>query len=408
MRRLASIGVAPTDSEQARVRKTTLTLSALLMTSLAVIWVATYAALGLWLSAAIPFAYQLVSIASLAWFARTKRYRPFRASQLGLMLVLPFLLQWTLGGFAPSSGVALWALTAPLGALVFADARRALPWFGAFAGLVALSGAIDSALPDADVPGSVVTTFFVMNVLGVSATVYAMLRYFIAAREAERERSERLLLSILPEPIAARLKRSPSLIADGYPDVTVLFADIVDFTPLARQLSPERLVALLDRVFSAFDDLAERHGLEKIKTIGDAYMVAGGLPLPRPDHAEAVAEMALDMLDAIARCGRDAGLPLTVRIGMDSGPVVAGVIGRRKFIYDLWGDTVNTASRMESHGLAGEVQLTERCRARLDGRYEFRPRGEIDVKGKGRMATFLLAGRAVSGQPTPTEARRLA
>ena len=406
VRRLATIGVAPSDSEEARVRKTTLTLSALLMTALAVIWVGTYAALGLWLSAAIPFAYQLVSVASIAWFARTKRYRVFRASQLGLMLVLPFLLQWTLGGFAPSSGVALWALTAPLGALVFTDAHRALPWFGAFAGLVVISGAIESTLPDADVPGWVITTFFVMNILGVSATVYAILRYFIAARETERERSERLLLSILPEPIATRLKRSPGLIADGYADVTVLFADIVDFTPLARELSPERVVALLDRVFSAFDDLADRHRLEKIKTIGDAYMVAGGLPLPRPDHAEAVAAMALDMLDAIAACGREAGFPLTARIGIDSGPVVAGVIGRRKFIYDLWGDTVNTASRMESHGLPGEVQLTERCAARLDGRYEMRPRGEIDVKGKGRMATFLLGGRAASGQPTPTEARR--
>ena len=408
LERLARAGVAGDDSEEEQVRRATLTLSAVLMTSLAVIWVTTYAALGLWLSAAIPFAYQLVSVASIATFARTKRYRHFRTSQLALMLVLPFLLQWTLGGFAPSSGVALWALTSPLGALVFADSRRAAPWFAGFAGLVVVSGVIESSLADADVPVWVMTTFFVMNVLGVSATVYVMLRYSIAAREAEQRRSERLLLSILPSPIAARLKRSPGLIADGQSDVTVLFADIVGFTPLAHRLAPEEVVALLDRIFSAFDELAERHGVEKIKTLGDAYMLAGGLPLPRPDHAESVADMALDMVAATDRSARETGLPLEVRVGIDTGPVVAGVIGRRKFIYDLWGDTVNTASRMESHGLPGQIQLTERAAALLAGRYELRPRGEVDVKGKGRMRAYLLAGRAAAAQPTATEGRRLA
>jgi len=406
--RLASVGVVAADSQEERVRKATFNLISALLTSLAVIWVGTYAALGLWLSAVIPFVYQLASVTSIAAFARTKRYRFFRATQLSMMLVLPFLLQWSLGGFAPSSAVALWALTSPLGALVFLELRRAFPWFAAFVALVAVSGVIDARLTEADVPAWIVTTFFVMNVIGVSTTVYLVLQYFMRARERilaeleekhlalqrEQEKSERLLLNILPAPIAARLKDSHDVIADGFKGVTVLFADIAEFTPLADRLAPEEVVALLNRVFSAFDLLTQRHGLEKIKTIGDAYMVAGGLPIPRRDHAEAVAEMALDMRDEVDGCGREVGFPLAIRVGIDSGPVVAGVIGRQKFIYDLWGDTVNTASRMESDGVAGQIQVTSRAYDRLRGRYELRERGEIDVKGKGPMTTYFLLGRA--------------
>ena len=239
--RLTAPSGAGADEQQLRL--TVLTFSALLMAGLAVVWVATYAALGPWLSAAIPLAYQLVSFVSIATSAHTRHYARFRTVQLALMLVLPFLLQWTLGGFATSSAVALWALTAPLGALVFAGSRGAAPWFAGFAALVVISGAIDARLPDADVPGWLVTLFFVLNVLAVSATVYAMLRYFIAAREAEQQRSERLLLSILPAPIAARLKREPGPIADACDEVTVLFADIVGFTPLSHDRPPDEVVA---------------------------------------------------------------------------------------------------------------------------------------------------------------------
>jgi class 3 adenylate cyclase len=214
---------------------------------------------------------------------------------------------------------------------------------------------------------------------------------------AEQERSERLLLNVLPAPIAARLKRGEAVIADGFAEVTVLFADLVDFTGRSQETSPERVVRLLDDLFSAFDRLAERHGLEKIKTIGDAYMVVGGLPEPRPDHAEAVADMALDLREEVARHRDPGGRPLALRIGIDSGPVVAGVIGRRKFSYDLWGDTVNTASRMESHGAAGCIQVTERTWRRLRDRYRFERRGPVQVKGKGELVTWFLVGR--DGQP---------
>jgi class 3 adenylate cyclase len=213
------------------------------------------------------------------------------------------------------------------------------------------------------------------------------------ALQLEQERSERLLLNVLPAPIATRLKAGEAVIADAFPDVTVLFADIVDFTPRSQRISPAQVVATLNDLFSAFDALAQRHGLEKIKTIGDAYMVAGGLPDPRPDHAEAIAEMALQIRDEVPRHIDPSGQPLAVRIGMDTGPVVAGVIGTSKFIYDLWGDTVNTASRMESDGVASCIQVTERTYQRLRDGYRFERRGPIQVKGKGEMITYLLLGR---------------
>ena len=210
---------------------------------------------------------------------------------------------------------------------------------------------------------------------------------------AEQDRSERLLLNVLPSPIAARLKQGEAVIADGFSEVTVLFADLVDFTRRSQQTTPEQVVQVLDGLFSALDRLAERHGLEKIKTIGDAYMAVGGLPEPRPDHAEAVAEMALAVREEVPRHRDPAGQPLAVRIGIDTGPVVAGVIGTTKFSYDLWGDTVNTASRMESRGVVGCIQVTERTYRRLRDGYQFERRGPVQVKGKGELVTWFLVAR---------------
>jgi class 3 adenylate cyclase len=209
----------------------------------------------------------------------------------------------------------------------------------------------------------------------------------------EQERSERLLLNVLPAPIAARLKAGEGVIADAFPEVTVLFADLVDFTRRSQRIGPAQVVQALNELFSAFDRLAQQQGLEKIKTIGDAYMVAGGLPQPRPDHAEAIAEMALGIREEVARRTDPSGQPLQVRIGIDTGPVEAGVIGTAKFSYDLWGDTVNTASRMESHGVAGCIQVTERTYQRLRDGYQFQRRGPISVRGKGEMVTYFLVGR---------------
>jgi adenylate cyclase len=283
--------------------------------------------------------------------------------------------------------------------LLFLGRREAVSWFAAFIVTVAAAAAVDPLIVNrtADIPRTINILFFALNVLGVTGTCYVLLQYFVHERERiaaaladERERSERLLLNVLPEPIATRLKSGEELIADGVSEVGVLFADIAGFTPMAETMPPEEVVRLLDEIFSTFDGLAERHHLEKIKTIGDAYMVASGLLEPDPNHAGNLARMALAMRDEIA--ARTDGEAIALRIGIDIGPVVAGVIGRSKFIYDLWGDTVNTASRMESHGATGAIHVTDRARARLASEFLFEDRGEIDIKGKGRMHTYLLVG----------------
>ena len=409
LRRLVEIGADASDPDELRVRKAVLVLSAALMASLALVWVLTYAALGLWASAAIPLVYQLASAASIYTYARTHRYVLFRESQLLMSLTFPFFLQWSLGGFEASSAVGLWGVTSPLGALLFVGARQSIPWFVAFAGLVALSAGIDPLLSPgaADVPHGIVVAFFALNILGVATTAYALLQYFVRERERAQAKSERLLLNVLPEPVANRLKEREGIIADDFPAVTVLFADLVGFTPLADRLSANEVVALLDRVFASWDELAVRHGTEKIKTIGDAYMVAAGIPVPFDDHAAAIADMALEMGPALARCSNEIGCPLEVRIGIDTGPVVAGVIGQAKFIYDLWGDTVNTASRMESHAQAGTIQVTERMHRALGDGFELRRRGAVEVKGKGEMDCYLLLGRR-AGSPSKRRGRAAA
>lgn len=221
---------------------------------------------------------------------------------------------------------------------------------------------------------------------------------------AEQKVSERLLRNVLPYSIAVRLKGRPEvaagdfsdIIADSFPEVTVLFADIVGFTKFSQTVSAEVLVGVLNDLFTRFDGIADRHGLEKIKTIGDCYMAAAGLPVPSADHAARAANMALDMVDAIDAFNAGSRYRLNVRIGIDTGPVVAGVIGKRKFLYDLWGDAVNTASRMESHGVAGRIQVTDSTRGRLTEGFVLEKRGPIDVKGKGEMHTWLLNGRKAS------------
>ena len=232
------------------------------------------------------------------------------------------------------------------------------------------------------------------------ATLAFILFFFQAdllrAEEAlarEHQRSENLLYNILPRSIAVRLKSDSAAIADGFAEVSVLFADIVGFTELSARMPPAELVQLLNRVFSELDDMTEERGLEKIKTLGDAYMVAAGLPEPRADHAQALVELGLDMLEAIARLSRETGYVLTLRVGVHTGPVVAGVIGKRKFIYDLWGDTVNVASRMESHGVPGRVHVSAEVALRLGGELETSEARTIQVKGKGEMVTHLVGRR---------------
>ncbi len=241
------------------------------------------------------------------------------------------------------------------------------------------------ALLAVDVP-----SFGFLNVYGTDVTA-------VKERERLARENERLLLNILPAPIARRLREGEPLIADRFDDVTLLFADVVEFTRLSSTMSPVELVGVLNETFCAFDELVDRHGLEKVKTIGDAYMVVGGMPEWSDDHTQRVATMALDLADTIGQIDAASRLGIRFRIGVHCGPVVAGVIGSRKFIYDIWGDTVNMASRMESLGVPGRVQVTHAVMERLDGAFRFEPRGVIDVKGKGPTPTWFLVDRLPSG-----------
>ena len=393
--RLGTLGLLPTDTVEEQLKKKSLTFVIFPFVFAGFLWGGMYFALGFPLSGSIPGGYAVLSLVSLLTFFRTKNYPLFRSSQLLLILLLPFLLQWSLGGFVQGSAVMLWAIVGPLGALTFADRKQALDWFLAYLSLTLFSGIIDSHLPGPahTLTQGVITLFFVMNIGGVFTTVFFLIGYFIGESQKEHARAENLLLNILPGPIVERLKENPSIIADAYPSVTVLFADIVDFTVLSSKVTPTGLVEFLNRTFSEFDRLAEKHKLEKIKTIGDAYMVAGGIPEARADHAQAIAEMALDMLDVLRALRGPSGEPVNARIGINSGSVVAGVIGKKKFIYDLWGDAVNMASRMESHGIGGAIQVTEATYQMLKDQYLFEKRGRVQVKGKGEMVTYILKDR---------------
>jgi class 3 adenylate cyclase len=252
-------------------------------------------------------------------------------------------------------------------------------------------------VPPFEVPSAPLAVLNVVNIATVFCTIGVAVAYLItvtqraeAALASEHARSERLLTNVMPVPIAERLKAREELIADGVDGASVLFADIVGFTSLSARLSPDEVVRLLDGVFTRLDALVDQFGLEKIKTIGDAYMVASGIPTPRDDHATALARFALAARDELAAHNLGSDTPLELRIGISSGPVVAGVIGRRRFLYDLWGDTVNTASRMESHSLPGRIQITEATRAQLDGQFVCTNCGVIDVKGKGPIPTWFL------------------
>ena len=405
-RRLAAIGVAEGDSEDLRLDKALLTLVTTLIALMSFAWVGAYLLLGLPWSAAIPFVFQLTAVATLAWFARTKRIGPPRAVLVAVMTLLPFALQASLGGFENGSAVAAWSAIMPLLAALFGTSS--VPPLLAVVVLGTASAIAEPSLAASapTIGPNVRAAMFALNLVGPAAAVFLSIRYFIDLRnraraalaaehrllELEQARSERLLLNVLPAPIADQLRSGATTIAENHPEVSVLFADIVGFTPLAERLSPAALVDLLNEVFVEIDDLVVEAGLEKIKTIGDAYMVVGGLPVFRPDHLEALLRLALRMGDATARVPTPDGSPLALRIGVETGPVVAGVIGRRKFSYDGWGDTVNTASRMESHGLPGRIHVTARVAEAAGHLFRFESRDRLHVKGKGEMTTYFLVG----------------
>ncbi len=411
--RLRAAGIEPGDDAETRLNKQLLMFATGLVSIAAMLWLSIYWALGPQFSVTFPYLFQIALAGNVVIYILTRNFDFFRVTQLALFLFAPFAIQWTIGNFVSASGIVLWGLLAPVGAILFFGVRQSLAWFFAWVLLTALSGFFDYALADApikpplQIPLRTSIFFFWLNFSAVARMIYVLLRFSIQEKrktqarleeahqllQVEQERSEKLLLNILPAPVAQRLKNSEQTIADGFADATVMFADIVNFTQVAANMTPSQVFAMLNGIFSAFDDLAERHGLEKIKTIGDAYMVAGGINTANADYTAAVADLALAMRDLLARDFSINTAHLEMRMGIGTGPVVAGVVGKRKFIYDLWGDTVNLASRITSEGVPGMIQCDPATFRRLSDRFDFHEPQTIYLKGKGNMTVYRLIGR---------------
>ena len=395
---VARIGPDPDDSDEVRLQKSLLVLSSLMVIAAGILWGFLYFYFDHFLAGSIPLSYSAVSAFNVLLFHLTRRYRLFLSLQLLLILFLPFLLLIALGGFVKSSAVILWSLLSPLGALLFDQPRQALRWLVAYLGLAVLSGFLEAhPLSSSSLSPTVVTVFFVLNIGTVSAIAIIFLAYFVNEKNRlylllrnEQSKAENLLLNILPKEIAAILKNESRTIADDYTAASVMFADMVGFTPLSARLPPVETVELLNEVFSFFDSLLDKYGVEKIRTIGDSYMVASGIPRQRPDHAQALASMALEMRDFVATHAFGNNQRVSFRFGINSGSMIAGVIGSRKFVYDVWGDAVNVASRMESHGTSGTIQITRTTYELIKDEFVCEPRGSVSVKGKGEMEVWLV------------------
>ena len=410
--RAARIGADPRDSDELRLRKTLLVVVCVLILPISLIWGVLYLALGA-TAGLIAWLYLIVSVAAIAIFARTRDTAWLLRVELLDILLAPTVSMAFVGGFVASGAVGLWGILAPLGALVFGGARAGLRWFVAFVAVFLASGLVGELAGGgrSTLPTWFETTMIALNVTVGGTVVFLLLWQFVRQREealaalrVEQDKAENLLLNILPRSIADKLKDDTATIADQFAAASILFADVVDFTPLSDRMQPAEVVGILDHLFTHFDLLAERYQVEKIKTIGDCYMVAAGVPTPRADHARVMALMALDMREAMHAEDGVAHLGLEIRMGLNSGPVVAGVIGRKRFLYDLWGDAVNMASRMESHGAGGQIQVTRATYDLLRDEFELEPRGTVAIKGKGDVETWYLVGRRSAAEEAVTPA----
>jgi adenylate cyclase len=386
--RAARIGADPQDDDDVRLRKTLLVVICLLILPIALAWGVIYLALGA-MAGLIAWVYMSISVVAIVYFARTHDTATFLRVELLDILLAPTVSMAFVGGFLASGAVGLWGILAPLGALVFDGTRAGIRWFIAFVAVFLVSGIAGELISggQSPLPAWFSSVMIALNVTVGGAVVFGLLATFV------RQRAEALASLRIEQERAEQLKAAPGTIADQFAAASILFADVVDFTPLADRLRPTEVVNLLDHLFSHFDDLAERYGVEKIKTIGDAYMVAAGVPVPRSDHARVMALLALDMRESMRSQDTVGHLGLEIRIGINSGPVVAGVIGRKRFLYDLWGDAVNMASRMESHGTPGRIQVTRDTYELLRDEFELERRGPVAIKGKGDVETWYLVGR---------------
>lgn len=393
---LARIGSAPDDHEELKMQKSLLLLSSFPFMIAGAFWGGLYSLFGELRAGLIPLSYSVFSFFSILNFKYNKRFGFFRFSQLLLILLLPFALMLSLGGFISGSAVILWGLISPLGALLFDSRARALKWFLAYLLLVFISGGFESWIDiQNNLSSGQINFFFVLNLLGVAALIFLMVFYFVGEKNLFQQRSESLLLNILPKDIVSKLKEGHRTVAEYYESASILFADVVNFTPISSTLSPSELVELLNAVFHKFDELADKYGVEKIKTIGDCYMAAAGVPRSRRDHAVILTEMAVEMRDYVQQ-HEFMGKKLQFRFGINSGPLIAGVIGSKKFSYDLWGDSVNIASRMESHGTGGIIQITQATYEQVKDHFICASLGTVQVKGKGEMEVWAVEEKLVS------------
>ncbi len=396
MRLLSSFAHDPSDTTEIRIEKLTALLVAGSCCIAGVIWSLMYLGIfGPGLVAALPLSFVLVVGPALIVSHLSRNHFFAVYAQVICIIFISTFLQWSIGDLFASGIVIVWAFIGPLTALMFFSFRQSLIWLVVFLVNVAITVLFNDffAARGEVVSEELQLTFFWMNLSAASVVVFAFAGYFVRNAVLEREKANALLLNVLPKEIAPLLKSGQKTIADHHDSVSVLFADIVDSTPLFAGLPPAEAVDWLNECFSRFDRLVDQYGLEKIRTVGDNYMIASGAPIPRPDHARAIALLALDMVAECQRMQPRNGKRMVFRVGIHSGPLVAGVIGTTKFHYDVWGDTVNVAARMESHGEPGRVHISRATYELLGDEFLYTPRGVIPIKGKGEMETWFLDGR---------------
>lgn len=389
---MLSIGAYEAETESQRARRRIMVGSIWLITALSIPTIVVDFSAGFTLVGWGGVGIIAFTVVGLAVLSARPRSFPVTINLLFVVVAVAGVFEATLfGGLFESGLIVVFGLIFVLGALVALSIRAAIWWCVVFAFEVVYSAVIQGVVePRYVMDNPSADAAFNLTITGVVTLL--VLIYFVRQRDRFQKESDDLLHNILPDEIAIRLKADSAMIADSFDAASVLFADVVGFTPMTATMSPPELVGLLNDVFYTFDGFVEELGLEKIKTIGDEYMVAAGVPIARPDHAEAIAELALRIRDHIS--GHEFhGHQIRLRIGINSGPVVAGIIGRHKFAYDLWGDVVNTASRMQSEGVPGAIQVSAATYELLRDRFEFEPRGVISVKGKGEMDTYLLVSR---------------
>ena len=396
--RLAAIGAKPGDSDEIKLQKSILVVSAIPFIIAGIIWGIMYISLGEATAGLIPLSYSVVSLISLVIFSIKRKFRVFRFSQLLFILLLPFALMIALGGFINGSAVILWAVICPLGAMLFDKQSNAPKWLVAFIGIILISLLIKPWLrTQNNLTEEQINMFFVINLIAVCAIIFLMVYYFVSRKNFFQERSDRLLLNILPSEIAEELKNTGKVAAKHFDDVTVMFTDFKDFTQISEKLSPDNLVSELDFLFKAFDKIICRHNLEKIKTIGDSYMCAGGLPTANKTHAHDVVNAALELqkfMEMHSQNRKSVDVVLfEIRIGIHTGPVTAGVVGENKFAYDIWGDTVNIASRLESSGEAGKINISRNTYELVKEKFKCVHRGKVKAKNKGEIDMYFVIGK---------------